>query len=140
MITSCKNWVIQGNSAKSTNNPMSSFDLSEEIIERSPIYQAVNLTHLAYCIQLYLHETYHTALSPWDLSLILMLEPSFDKHCSYTSEEILKQYDVKWWLNNIENMDLSHTFIYLYLSIFRKKQFSQFFNQSDYFDTNMIET
>ena len=64
MITSCKNWVIQGNSAKSTNNPMSSFDLSEEIIERSPIYQAVNLTHLAYCIQLYLHETYHTALSP----------------------------------------------------------------------------
>ena len=30
MITSCKNWEIQGNSSKSTNNPMSSFGLSEE--------------------------------------------------------------------------------------------------------------
>ena len=41
MITSCKNWGIQGNSAKSTNNPMSSFALSEENMELSPIYGAV---------------------------------------------------------------------------------------------------
>ena len=41
MITSCKNWGIQGNSAKSTNNPMSSFGLSAENMELSPIYQAV---------------------------------------------------------------------------------------------------
>ena len=33
-ITSCKNWRIQGNSAKS-NNPMSSFGLIEEIMELS---------------------------------------------------------------------------------------------------------
>ena len=38
MITSCKNWGIQGNSAKSTNNPMSTFGLSEENMELlSPI-------------------------------------------------------------------------------------------------------
>ena len=41
MIKSCKNWVIQGNSAKSSNNPMSSFGLSEQNMELSPIYQAV---------------------------------------------------------------------------------------------------
>ena len=41
MIISCKNWEIQGNSAKSTNNPMSSFGLSEENMELSPIYFAV---------------------------------------------------------------------------------------------------
>jgi hypothetical protein len=35
MITSCKNWGIQGNSAKSTNNPMSSFGLIEENMELS---------------------------------------------------------------------------------------------------------
>jgi hypothetical protein len=38
MITSCKNLGIQGNSAKSTNNLMSSFGLSEENMELSPIY------------------------------------------------------------------------------------------------------
>ena len=36
MITSCKNWGIPGNSAKSTNNPMSSFGLDEENMELSP--------------------------------------------------------------------------------------------------------
>jgi hypothetical protein len=41
MITSCKNWVIQGNSAKSINNLMSSFGLSAENMELSPIYQGV---------------------------------------------------------------------------------------------------
>jgi hypothetical protein len=41
MITSCQNWGIQGNSAKSTNNPMSSFGLIEENMELSPIYKAV---------------------------------------------------------------------------------------------------
>ena len=35
MITSCKNWGHQGNSAKSPNNPMSSFGLSEENMELS---------------------------------------------------------------------------------------------------------
>ena len=35
MSTSCKNWGIQGNSAKSTNNPMSSFGLIEENMELS---------------------------------------------------------------------------------------------------------
>ena len=35
LITSCKNWGIQGNSAKSTNNPKSSFSLIEENMERS---------------------------------------------------------------------------------------------------------
>ena len=41
MITSCKNLEIQGNSGKSTNNLMSSFGLSAENMELSPIYQAV---------------------------------------------------------------------------------------------------
>ena len=35
MITSCKNLEIQGNSGKSTNNPMSSFRLIEENMELS---------------------------------------------------------------------------------------------------------
>jgi hypothetical protein len=35
IITSCKNWEIQGNSAKSTNNPMSSFGLIEENMQLS---------------------------------------------------------------------------------------------------------
>ena len=43
MITSWKNWEIQGNSAKSTNNPMSSFGLSAANMELSPIYQAVTV-------------------------------------------------------------------------------------------------
>ena len=41
MSTSCKNLEIQGNSGKSTNNLMSSFGLSAENMELSPIYQAV---------------------------------------------------------------------------------------------------
>ena len=39
MITSFKNWGIQGNSAKSTNNPMSSFGSIEENMELSHIIQ-----------------------------------------------------------------------------------------------------
>ena len=35
MVTSWKNWGIQGNSAKSINNPMSSFGLIEENMELS---------------------------------------------------------------------------------------------------------
>jgi hypothetical protein len=35
MITSCKNWRIQGSSDKSTNNLMSSFGLIEENMELS---------------------------------------------------------------------------------------------------------
>ena len=38
LITSCKNLEIQGNSGKSTNNLMSSFGLSAENMELSPIY------------------------------------------------------------------------------------------------------
>ena len=41
IITSCKNWQKQGNSVKSTNNPMSSFGLIEKNLELSHIYQAV---------------------------------------------------------------------------------------------------
>ena len=41
MITTYKNWKIQGNSVKSANAPMSTFGLSAEYIELSPIYQAV---------------------------------------------------------------------------------------------------
>ena len=41
MITTCKNWQKQGNSAKSTNNPVSSFGLTEQNLELSHIYQAV---------------------------------------------------------------------------------------------------
>ena len=43
MITCCKNWGIQGNSAKSTNNPMSSFGLIEKNLELSHIYQALRI-------------------------------------------------------------------------------------------------
>ena len=38
LITSCKNWGFQGNSANSTNNLMSSFSLSEENMELTLIY------------------------------------------------------------------------------------------------------
>ena len=41
LITSCKNWGIQGNSAKSAINPMSSFGLIEENMELSYIDKAV---------------------------------------------------------------------------------------------------
>ena len=41
MITLYKNWGIQGNSAKSTNNPMSSFGLIGENIELSHTDYAV---------------------------------------------------------------------------------------------------
>ena len=41
MITSYKNWGIQGNSVKSTNNPMSSFGLIEENMELSHTDEAV---------------------------------------------------------------------------------------------------
>ena len=41
MITSCKKWGIQGNSAKSAINPMSSFGLIEENMELSYIDKAV---------------------------------------------------------------------------------------------------
>ena len=41
MITSCKNWEMQGNSAKSKNNPMSSFGLTKENMELSHTDEAV---------------------------------------------------------------------------------------------------
>ena len=41
MSTSCKTWKKQGNTQKSTNNPMSSFGLIEENMEMSHIHLAV---------------------------------------------------------------------------------------------------
>ena len=38
-----QSWGIQGNSAKSTNNPMSSFGLIEENMELSHIHLAVSM-------------------------------------------------------------------------------------------------
>ena len=40
-ITSCKNWEMQENSAKSKNNPMSSFGLTKENMELSHTDEAV---------------------------------------------------------------------------------------------------
>ena len=41
MITSCKNWLKQVKTQKSTNNPISHFDLIEENMELSHIHLAV---------------------------------------------------------------------------------------------------
>ena len=49
-----KNWGIQGNSAKSTNIPMSSFGLCAENTELSPIYQAVTKIRLKYIFYMFI--------------------------------------------------------------------------------------
>ena len=84
MITSCKNWYKQVNTQKSTNNPMSSFDLIEKNMELSHIHLAVayfrrtkTISWNSYflCIRYmdrYCKESFRTLLLDWCLGMIII--------------------------------------------------------------------
>ena len=72
MITSCKNWRIQGNSAKSTNKPMSSFGLSKENMELCTSYLLSCTVYLVYS---------------FDVSVF---EPDSPRKCSKAASKVVK--------------------------------------------------